>query len=163
MMLDEKQSAKTLAARLWRYAPLVFWIGVIIFGSSNEISASKTSRFLAPFLRWLMPDSGAAELQLVNIVIRKVGHFTVYGALALLAARAFLTSSKSILYRRWFAFSLALVALVAVLDEYNQSFLAERTGSFYDSLLDTAGGLFALVCVAAWLVNRRRNTEAPAH
>ena len=76
--------------------------------------------------------------------------------LALLASRAFRTSQREKLRRRWWLAAFALVACVALVDEYHQSFLPTRTGTVYDSLLDMAGGAAALACAAAWLARRRR-------
>jgi VanZ family protein len=72
--------------------------------------------------------------------------------LALLAARAFRTSLAALSALWWLA-SFALVAAVALVDEYHQSFLPSRTGTIYDSLLDMTGGAVAL---ALWLATRRR-------
>ena len=43
---------------------------------------------------------------------------------------------------------------VAVVDELNQSFNPARTSSLWDVMLDTAGGVAALL--SYWLVARRR-------
>jgi VanZ family protein len=51
----------------------------------------------------------------------------------------------------------ALVAACALLDEFNQSLNAARTGTIYDSLLDMSGGAFALALVAAWRKRARRS------
>ena len=150
------RSSATAAQRLARYLPLVLWIGFIFYASSGQMSASETSRFVGPVVRWFFPDVDAATLKTIHIFVRKTAHFIEYGLLALVAARAFLTSSRPVLRRNWFALSFALIAIVALLDEYNQSFYATRTGTIYDSLLDMAGGFAALATVALW----RRSKEA---
>jgi VanZ family protein len=139
--------------RLWRYAPLVGWIGFIFFASTGAMSASNTSRIIAPLFKWLFPGITEAQLLLVHYTVRKTAHFTEYAVLALLAARAFLTSTHGRLRRGWFVAALALVALVALLDEYNQSFNPVRTGTIWDSLIDISGGATALVLFGLW---RRR-------
>jgi len=88
--------------------------------------------------------------------VRKTAHFTEYAVLALLAARAFRTSSRRGLSRKWWLVSFALVAAVSLLDEYHQSFLPSRTGSVYDSLLDMTGGATALACAALLFARRRK-------
>jgi VanZ family protein len=79
------------------------------------------------------------------MVTRKVAHFAEYALLGFLAARAFRGSPRPGLQSRWFLASLALVVVYALLDEYHQSFVPSRTGTAYDSLIDMAGGLAALV------------------
>jgi VanZ family protein len=143
-------------SRLWRYAPLAGWIGFIFFASTGAMSASNTSRIIAPLFKWLFPAITEAQLLLVHFVVRKTAHFTEYALLALLAVRAFLPSTRERLRRNWFVAALALVALVASLDEYNQSFNAARTGTIWDSLLDVSGGATALVVFSLWRTRRRK-------
>lgn len=130
--------------RLWRYGPLLLWVGFIFFASTGTMSASNTSLVVRPLLLWLFPDITEEGLLYGHFLVRKAAHLTEYGLLAVLAARAFRTSTRAPLRRYWYAFALALVALCALLDEYHQSFLPSRTGTPYDSLLDTTGGLIAL-------------------
>lgn len=153
---SEMRAGATLTQRLARYLPLVLWIGFIFYASSGQMSASETSRFVAPVVRWFFPEVDAATLKTIHIFVRKTAHFVEYALLALVAARAFITSSRPVLRRNWFALSFTLVAVVALFDEYNQSFYATRTGTIYDSLLDMTGGLAALAAVALW----RRSKEA---
>ena len=144
------------ASRLWRYGPLVAWAAFVLFASSANFSASNTSRIIRPLLFWLFPKISEASIQQVHFLVRKAAHFTEYAILALLAARAFRTSSLSALRRSWWLAAFALVAAVALTDEYHQSFLPSRTGTIYDSLLDMTGAAVALACLALWLATRRR-------
>src|SRR5215207_1576410 len=145
---DEKHGWRR---RLWRYGPLVAWACFVLFASSSNFSASNTSRIIRPLLLWLFPDISEAALAQAHFLVRKAAHFTEYALLALLAARAFRTSSRDALARRWRLASFALVASVALVDEYHQSFVPTRTGTVYDSLLDMAGGATALACASMWL------------
>jgi VanZ family protein len=87
-------------------------------------------------------------------MIRKAAHFSEYALMAFLAARSFSTSSKEWLRRNWFWWAAALVVGYALFDEYHQSFVPTRTGSIYDSMIDTAGGL-TLLLIYHWRVKRR--------
>jgi len=144
------------AGRLWRYGPVAAWAGFVLFASSDNFSASNTSRIIGPLLRWLLPNIAEASVQQVHHFVRKAAHFTEYALLALLAARALRTSSVAPLRRSWWPASFVFVAAVALVDEYHQSLLPSRTGTIYDSLLDMTGGAVALVCLAVWLAARRR-------
>jgi VanZ family protein len=95
----------------------------------------------------VFPGISDPALVLVHGLIRKASHFVEYAILALLAARAFRTSSRDFLRNHWFAVSLTFVALYALSDEFHQSFVSSRTASIYDCLIDTAGGLAALFIV----------------
>lgn len=145
--------------RVWRYGPVVLWVGVIFFASTGNMSASNTSRIIRPLLLWLFPDITEASLMQAHFFVRKAAHFTEYAVLALLAARALLTSSEDRLRRRWHVAAFALVAACAVLDEYHQSFLTSRTGTIYDSLIDMSGGAAALALLFFWRSHRDRRGE----
>jgi len=146
----------TFGRRACRYGPLLLWIGLIFFASTGNLSAPNTSRIIRPLLLWLFPGITEAALLQIHFLIRKSAHFTEYAVLALLAARAFLTSSQTLLRRRWWLASLALVASCALLDEYHQSLLSTRTGTIYDSLIDISGGASALAALALWRVAHRK-------
>ncbi|MGH9968643.1 MAG: VanZ family protein [Pyrinomonadaceae bacterium] len=130
--------------RIWRYTPLILWMVFISFASTGEFSAVNTSRIVRPLLLWMFPDISEERIRLVHLLIRKGAHLTEYAILGWLTARAFIASAHEWLRRRWFLASLLLVVLHALLDEFHQSFVPSRSGSFYDSLIDIAGGLIAL-------------------
>ena len=131
--------------RLWRYGPLIVWLVFIAFASSVEFSAENTSRIIRPLLLWLFPNISEASITFVHFLTRKAAHFTEFAVLGLLSARAFSVSSQYMLRRMWFIAGLLLVVVWALLDEFYQSFVPSRTASLYDSLIDIAGGLTALI------------------
>jgi VanZ family protein len=134
--------------RLSRYGPLVLWAALIFAGSTDLLSGSHTSLFLVRPLHWLFPQAGDETLIAFHFLLRKAGHFTEYAILALLAARAFRTSTHDLLRSRWFWVSLVLVIAYSLSDEFHQSFVPSRTASIYDSMIDSMGGLTALVLLA---------------
>jgi VanZ family protein len=138
------------ASRLWRYGPLLLWMGFIFYASTGQLSASNTSRVIRPLLIWLFPHISEESLTFVHFIIRKLAHLAEYAVLGLLAARAFTTSSHQSLRHRWFLFAFLLVTFNALSDELHQRFVPARTGSIYDSLIDIAGGLMALAVLALW-------------
>jgi VanZ family protein len=158
MVADAERSKSRGQRRAWRrirrYGPLFVWMAFIFFASTGEFSAANTSRIIGPLLRWLFPGISDENLAFAHFLTRKAAHFTEYAILAWIAAHAFATSRHQILHRRWFLISLALVVLYALSDEYHQSFVASRTASIYDSLIDMSGGLTALLIYALW---RRRS------
>jgi len=134
--------------RLWRYGPLVLWAALIFIGSTDVLSASNTGGVLVRPVLWLFPNLGEATLKVIQLVARKAGHFTEYAILAWLSARAFRTSSRELLRHRWFWVSLLLVIAYALSDEFHQSLVPSRTASIYDAMVDSLGGLAALVLLA---------------
>lgn len=131
--------------RLWLYAPLFLWIGVIFFLSSPEGSFTETSRIIGPLLHFFYPNISPENEALIHSVVRKAAHFTEYAVLAFLAVRACSMSALPLLQRWRYLLPLLLVALIASLDEFNQSFEASRTSSPWDVALDIVGGAAMLL------------------
>ena len=140
--------------RLSRYGPLVVWATLIFIGSSSALSGTNTSVVLRPVL-WLFPHASEGTLALIHFLVRKAGHLTEYAILALLAARAFRTSTRELLRTRWFWVSLLFVVAYSLSDEFHQSFVPSRTASIYDSMIESVGGFVALVL----LVIRQRSSQ----
>ena len=143
------------SSRWRRYVPLLVWMAFIFFASTGNFSASNTGMIIRPVVLWFFPNISNARLMEIHFFIRKLGHFTEYAILGLLTARAFIDSSRAGLRRHWFFDGLMLVVLYALSDEFHQSFVASRTASIYDSLIDISGGLFALIVYALWRKRRR--------
>jgi VanZ family protein len=128
-------------ARLAWLAALV-WTGVILVAGGDLGSFTTGSRFLGPFLRWLLPDAPQATLDHLYIVVREAAHVAEYGVLAVLAARAWRPRIPAVAAHC--AAALGCVLLVAAVDEGRQSLQAARTGSLGDVGLDFSGGVLAL-------------------
>jgi len=141
----KKAQDSAVARFLSRYVPLVVWLAFISFASSDSFSASNTSRIIGPLILWLFPNTSPETLAVVHFITRKIAHFTEYAILGFLAARAFRTSPNRAISERWFWISVTLIVVYALLDEFHQSFVPSRTPSIYDSLIDMAGGLTALL------------------
>lgn len=122
--------------------------------SSDLGSSAHTSRIIRPILEFLFPNSPAETLDLYQWFIRKLAHFTEYGVLAILATRMFRFGRVALSARHWVIASILFVFISASFDEWHQTFVASRTPSPYDVMLDTAGGAFAVLLV--WLITQRR-------
>jgi len=143
---------------LSRYIPLVLWLSFIAYASSDEFSASNTSRIIGPIILWLFPNTSADTLTIIHLIVRKIAHFTEYGILGYLAVRAFKNSPGPNISRYWFLLSLSIVVLYALIDEYHQSFVPSRSASIYDSFIDMTGGLTVILFLRFWY--RERQTSS---
>jgi len=139
------------------YLPLIAWLAFISFASSDNFNAGNTSRIIGPLILWLFPQTTPETLAVVHFITRKIAHFTEYAILGFLAARAFRTSPRPAISQRWFLICVTLIVVYALLDEYHQSFVPSRTASIFDSLIDIAGGLTALILV--WVSTGRGSAE----
>lgn len=143
--------------RLWRYLPALLWVMFIFSASGSGFSFSNTSRIVRPLLLWLFPNISEESMYAVHYFVRKTAHFAEYAMLALLLARAFLSSSRAMLRQHWFIISFLITALIALLDEFHQSFESSRVGSIYDFLIDISGGALALGAIYLWRNFRGEN------
>ena len=130
-----------------RYLPLIAWLAFISFASSDNFNAGNTSRIIGPLILWLFPNTSPETLAVVHFTTRKIAHFSEYAILGFLAARAFRTSPRPAISQRWFLICATIIVIYALLDEYHQSFVPSRTASIFDSFIDMAGGLTALVFI----------------
>jgi VanZ family protein len=145
------------ASRIYYWLPPLVWMGAIFLFSTDHFSVRSTCGTLASILRWLAPQITAAQIETVQLFVRKAGHFTVYAVLAALLMRAFRSGSPARWQATWAAWTLAIVAAYALLDEYHQSFTRHRSASIYDSLIDTVGG--AAMIFAWWLWSLRQGAR----
>jgi VanZ family protein len=129
------------------WLPLIAWLAFISFASSDNFNAGNTSRIIGPLILWLFPHTSPETLATVHFITRKIAHFTEYAILGFLAARAFRTSPRPSISRRWILICATLIVVYALMDEYHQSFVPSRTASVWDSLIEMAGGLTALLLV----------------
>ena len=145
-----------------RYFPLIAWLVFISFASSDNLNAGNTSRIIGPLILWLFPSTSPETLAVVNVITRKIAHFTEYAILGFLAARAFRTSPRPAISQRWFLICATIVIVYALLDEYHQSFVPSRTASIFDSFIDMAGGLTALLWTALKMPTRHSTERGSA-
>ena len=133
---------------------VVAWVATIHALAGDDFSASSTSRFLGPLLRWLFPEAGPELLERVHFALRKGAHFVEYALLGLLCMRALRLSAARVVrsgrflrllrQRVWIAgASVLLVFAVAIADESRQARSSQRTGAALDVGLDLGGGIAA--------------------
>jgi VanZ family protein len=146
---EHKQEVK-----VWIAASL--WMLVIAIESTDYFSAEHTSRFLYPLLHFLF-HLDPAHFRIWHHYIRKTGHFGGYFILSVLLFRAWKATLRlpSVWTVRWAAIALFMAALVASLDEWHQTFLPSRTGTWRDVVLDSVGAFTAQLVVFLYWQKRR--------
>ncbi len=149
----ENSSLITHHSSLFYWLPPLLWMAAIFFFSTDSFSGEKTGGLLFRIFHTLIPSLTPAGFKPWHFFIRKAAHFTEYAILALLLFRAFRAGAVVRWRRRWALSTLWVVIVYALFDEYHQTRTANRVGSIYDSLIDTAGGVAAL----ATLWWKRRN------
>jgi VanZ family protein len=132
-------------------------MSAIYFFSTDNFSGEETATPLRTLLQSIFPFLTEGEFQSLHFIIRKAAHFTEYGILALLLFHAFRSGAATSWKRSWAIYSLLIIVVYALSDEYHQTFTETRVGSIYDSLTDIAGGFTALFLL--WLVRRKKGIE----
>ncbi|MDA8084179.1 MAG: VanZ family protein [Nitrospiraceae bacterium] len=136
-------SRRRLSLRVWW--PVFLWMAVIFIFSSDLFSASHTSSVIEPVVYALFPGIHQETVETVHEGTRKAGHVIEYLLLGLLLFRALRADSDLKWRYRWAVWTLLLVTGYAASDEFHQSFVASRTSSAFDVLIDAAGGLLAVI------------------
>ena len=113
---------------------------------------------MSRILRWLLPSSSADQIDVIHHYIRKTAHFTEYFVFCLFLYRGVRSGRKGWRWS-WGLTALFIAAGYSALDEIHQAFVASRTASPYDSLLDSAGAFVAIA--ALWLWFRTRKPAVP--
>lgn len=176
----------TTRALLIYWLPVIFWLAVIFTESVSIFGASDhTSLIVIPVLHWLFPSWDKVQLEEVHHVIRKLGHLTAYGLMSYFFFRAIrgtyhaYKGTVQVLKRSyqkpaanpvfsqywrawWMLFAMLGTFLVASADEMHQMTLPNRTGSWWDVLLDSIGGLiFQVAILLVWKWRTRIRPGAP--
>jgi VanZ family protein len=102
-----------------------------------------------------------AQFQAIHHLIRKSAHFSEYFIFCLLIYRAVRGARKGWRWTWGFA-ALFCAAGYSALDEIHQAFVASRTASAYDSLLDSVGAFVAMGVLWLWFRLRRGAVPASA-
>ena len=126
--------------------------------STDTFSAEHTKWFFDPVMRRLVPGLAQSQYDYIHHIIRKCAHFSEYFVYFLFLYRAVRGRGSGWRWI-WGLSALFIAAGYSLLDELHQSFVASRTASVYDSLLDSTGTFAALIVL--WLWFRRRRAGPP--
>jgi VanZ family protein len=149
----ESETNQTNKPTSWLNAwlPVLIGTALIAISSSNAFSSEHTS---GPF-RWLYQSLFGPVTDLrwsvLHTYIRKMAHFFGYGAFGLLWLRAWWLSLPHSRFIQDALLAILGCGLVASADEFHQAFLAHRTGSQWDVLLDCSGALTLQLVVYIFL------------
>lgn len=118
-------------------------------GQSNALSRELAVWVLSAFRL----ENTAENMELLNLILRKLAHFTLYFLLGV---------GLTGVVRNWKRARTALLIVVlgglfAASDEFHQQFSQGRTSSVWDVLLDTCGVAGGWICFEITKVLRRRN------
>lgn len=134
--------------------PALLWAAVIFSLSTDTFSAEHTATVFWPILHWLIPNLTDDRFKIIHQLIRKSAHFTEYFIFCVLLYRG-VRGQRSGWRWLWGLSAWFAAAIYSALDEIHQAFVASRTASPYDSLLDSIGALVALFVLYLYFRLRR--------
>jgi VanZ family protein len=152
--IQARMKMSRVPAWLRAWWPALLWAGIIFSMSTDTFSAEHTGAVIEPILRWMVPSITEDQFYAVHYFIRKSAHFTEYFIFCLLIYRGVRGDRRGWRWT-WGLAALACAAGYSALDEIHQAFVASRTASPYDSLLDSAGAFFAFAVLWVWFRSRR--------
>jgi VanZ family protein len=143
---------KRLIIEYW--TPVVIWLFVMFFFSTDAFSADHTSQFIVPFLSFLAPSMSSESLDFWHTAIRKLGHVSEYSILTALTYRSVKQDWSNLVHAG--LRTLFCVVVAAALDEIHQHFTLFRTASPIDVGYDTLGAVWALWLITNYEARRLR-------
>jgi VanZ family protein len=126
---------------------------VVAVESTNLGSSANTGRILYPIFHFLF-HMDIARFAVWHMLLRKTGHVVGYSILSVLFFRSWRATFPRLSTRwclQWATVAWLSTSLVAVLDEWHQSFLPSRTGTVRDVVLDSCAALLTQAVLFAIL------------
>jgi VanZ family protein len=129
---------------IWWVLVILWCTQIFYFTALPVYNDEHTRGFLVKLLTDVFPKDSIV-ISVIDYLIRKAAHVTVFGILAVLFKTALhIERPKGYLFA-WF-----LTAFYASTDEWHQSFVPGRTSSVYDVMIDSMGALVFLLCLFLW-------------
>jgi VanZ family protein len=138
--------------------PALAWAVFIFIMSTDMFSAAHTGSVLHWIFYHLDPTMPVHLFNVIHHLIRKSAHFTEYFIFCMFLYRGVRGDHRGWRWS-WGLTALLIAALYASLDEIHQAFVASRTASPYDSLLDSIGAFFAFLVLYVYFHYKKRSNE----
>ncbi len=123
------------------WLPVFLGIAVIAIESTQWLGADETTNPLRWLYEAIFGQVSNAEWSTIHHYIRKSGHFLGYGLIGLAWLRAWWMSLPQSRFLPDALLAFCGTAAIASADEFHQSFLANRTASPWDVLIDCSGAI----------------------
>jgi hypothetical protein len=140
-------SSRKRILKVW--LPSAIWLAVIAVESTNLGSAENTGRILYPIFQFVF-GMDVASFAIWHALLRKIGHVVGYLILSVLLFRSWRATFPRLSTRwclQWATVALLSTIVVAMIDEWHQSFLGSRTGALPDVILDGSAALLGQIAL----------------
>jgi VanZ family protein len=159
LTIDLTASRPNLLRAWW---PAAVWVGLIAFESTDFFSSGNTSSMLYTLLTRLFGNINLYHFLVFHHYLRKTGHVIGYGMLSVLLLRGWRATldHDHIQLGRTVLLSWLGTVFVASMDEWHQSYIPSRTGTWRDAVLDSVAGIVFLSIAYFWI--RRSPKGSPS-
>jgi len=123
------------------WLPVLLGIAMIVIESTEWMGADHTNGPLRTIYQAIFGHVSNAQWEHIHHYLRKAGHFLGYGFIGLAWLRAWWMSLPHSHFLPDAFLALLGTALIAIADEFHQSFLSNRTSSGWDVLIDCSGAI----------------------
>jgi VanZ family protein len=142
---------------LYYRLPALLWLFFVLWASGPDFASQQSSLLLLWVLQRLVGSVEPQIFQAIHVAIRKAAHLLEYAILSSLWFRAGRAGTGSAWRPQWGLLALGVALLTSVTDEAHQSFVASRTGSGADVVLDMIGAVTAQALL--WMRTRRKKVH----
>jgi VanZ family protein len=145
--------------KLQDWGLVVVWCIVIFcFSEFSLFTGENTKRILESVLFYLpFGHDGDDTSSPLNFIVRKLGHLTEFGILAVLVWRA-LAPKRTAYVGAWL-----FATVYAMTDEWHQSFEPGRTATPKDVVIDSCGALLAVIGVFLYTRWTKKRHDSMKH
>lgn len=112
---------------------------IVIFSFSNQ-TGNESSGLSSQIVSWIQTY---LHIPVTEFIIRKLAHMSEYALLTFTFIYGFYKNKFS--FNKVCIYSLSCTFLYACSDEFHQLFIGGRAGQFTDVLIDTCGGILAIL------------------
>jgi VanZ family protein len=139
------------------------WVGLIAFESTGFFSSQKTGTMLYTLLTHLLGKIDFYRFLVFHHYLRKTGHVVGYGMLGILLLRGWRATldQDHVQLGRTVLLAWLGTAFVASMDEWHQSYIPSRTGTWRDAVLDSVAGFVFLLVAYLWLRRSNASLQSP--
>ncbi len=135
----------------WILAAILWMMLIFIFTQLPYFTGKNTSEAIHKVVvTEHNPSMNNAQIDWLNLFIRKATHIMAFGILA------FLLFKSLEAYRFAYIISWILTVLYAISDEYHQSFMPGRVSSLKDVFLFDSVGAFFVLLVTFLIIRKRK-------
>jgi len=122
----------------------IIWMGVIFYFSHQvgDISGNQSGELLVRLGLLTQEDliNQTEKAQVLQFIIRKAAHMSVYCILSIL----YILTFKNFMIKHYYILSWAMATVYAITDELHQAFIPDRGPSVKDVFIDFFGALVGL-------------------